>query len=130
VFGYEFNDPAAPPTPGFGTAVKPPNDIYGFPTAAEHASELQFLFNFETPLNKQEQQLASDMKTYWGNFVNSLNPNMPRTPASPWSGFNATGAVQNLAPGPQPPAPFFTFRQEHFCSTWEPIINAETGLVP
>jgi para-nitrobenzyl esterase len=130
VFSYEFNDPAAPPSPGFGTAVKPPNDVYGFPTAAEHASELQFLFNFETPLDKQEQQLASDMKTYWGNFVNSLNPNTPRTPASLWSGFNATGAVQNLAPGPQPPAPFFTFRQEHFCSTWEAIVNAETGLVP
>jgi len=130
VFGYEFNDPNAPPSPGFGTTVKPPNDVYGFPTASEHASELQFLFNFETPLNAQEQLLASEMKTYWGNFVNSQNPNSPRVPSSTWTAFNATGAVQNLIPGPQLPEPFFTFRQEHVCTTWEPIINVETGLVP
>jgi para-nitrobenzyl esterase len=130
VYGYEFNDPEAPPSPGFGTAVKPPNDVYGFPTASEHASELQFLFNFETPLNKDELQLASEMKTYWGNFVNSLNPNTPIAPASTWTSFNATAAVQDLVPGPATPEPFFTFRQEHFCSTWETIINAETGLLP
>jgi para-nitrobenzyl esterase len=130
VFAYEFNDPNAPPSPGFGSAVKPPNDVYGFPTASEHASELQFLFNFETPLNKQEQQLAGEMQTYWGNFVNSLNPNSPIGPAAAWAQFNSTGAVQDLIPGPQLPEPFFTFRQEHFCTTWEPIINAETGLLP
>jgi para-nitrobenzyl esterase len=130
VFGYEFNDPSAPPSPGFGTAVKPPNDVYGFPTASEHASELQFLFNFETALNKQEQQLASEMKTYWGNFVNSLNPNMPIAPAAAWTEFNSTGAVQALVPGPGLPTSSVTFRQEHFCATWEPVINAETGLLP
>jgi para-nitrobenzyl esterase len=130
VYGYEFNDPNAPPTPGFGTAVKPPNDVYGFPTASEHASELQFLFNFETPLNKDELKLAGEMKIYWGNFVNSLNPNTPTIPASAWTSFNSTGAIQNLLPGPALPASLFTFRQEHFCATWEPIISAETGLLP
>src|SRR5271163_3147027 len=30
VFGYEFNDPNAPPLSGFGTPIKPPNDVYGF----------------------------------------------------------------------------------------------------
>src|SRR5580692_10768448 len=63
VFGYEFNDPNAPPLSGFGTPVKPPNDVYGFPTASEHGSELQFLFNFETLLSANEQELAGEMKT-------------------------------------------------------------------
>jgi hypothetical protein len=70
------------------------------------------------------------MKTYWGNFVNSLNPNTPIIPASAWTSFNSTGAIQNLLPGPALPASFFTFRQEHFCATWEPIVNIETGLLP
>ena len=126
VFGYEFNDPNAPPTVGFGTVVEPPNDVFGFPTASEHASELQFLFNFGTTLSADEQRLASEIKTYWGNFVNSGNPNLPRR-ASLWLPFNFFGAVQDLAPGPKAPNPFFTFRQEHFCQIWQPFIAAETG---
>jgi para-nitrobenzyl esterase len=126
VFGYEFNDPNAPPSPGFGTPVEPPNDVFGFPTASEHASELRFLFNFGTPLNTGEQQLASEMKTYWGNFVNTGDPNSPRF-VSLWLPFNFTGADQGLKPGPKVPVPFFTFRQEHFCRTWQPFIAAETA---
>jgi para-nitrobenzyl esterase len=126
VFGYEFNDPSAPPTVGYGTVVKPPNDVFGFPTASEHAAELQFLFNFGTPLNSGEQQLASEMKTYWGNFVNSGDPNFPRWVA-PWLPFNFIKAVQDLRPGPKVPTPLFNFRQEHFCRTWQPFLVAETG---
>jgi para-nitrobenzyl esterase len=126
VFGYEFNDPNAPPVPGFGTAVVPPNDVYGFPTASEHAAELQFLFNFGTPLSADEQQLASEMKTYWGNFVNTGDPNLPRR-VSFWLPFNFFGLVQGLVPGPRVPNPFFNFRQEHFCEIWQPFIAAETG---
>ena len=126
VFGYEFSDPSAPPTVGFGMVVKPPNDVFGFPTASEHASELQFLFNFGTPLNSGEQQLASEMKTYWGNFVNTGDPNFPRW-VVPWLPFNFIKAVQNLIPGPKVPNPFFNFRQEHLCRIWQPFIVAETG---
>ena len=126
VFGYEFSDPNAPPTVGFGTVVEPPNDVFGFPSASEHASELQFLFNFGTPLNANEQQLAGEMKTYWGNFVNSGDPNLPRH-SSLWLPFNFFGSVQGLKPGPRVPEPFFNFRQEHFCQIWQPIIVAETG---
>ncbi|MGA9511928.1 MAG: carboxylesterase family protein [Candidatus Sulfotelmatobacter sp.] len=126
VFGYEFNDPEAPPTVGYGTVIEPPNDAFGFPSASEHASELQFLFNFGTPLNDDEQQLASEMKTYWGNFVNTGNPNLPRR-VSFWLPFNFIGAVQELKPGPKVPQPFFSFRHEHFCRIWQPIIAAETG---
>jgi para-nitrobenzyl esterase len=126
VFGYEFNDPNAPPVVGFGTAIVAPNDVFGFPTASEHASELQFLFNFGTPLNADEQQLASEMKTYWGNFVNTGDPNWPRH-SSFWLPFNFFGSVQGLRPGPKVPDPFFNFRQEHFCRIWQPIIAGEVG---
>jgi para-nitrobenzyl esterase len=126
VFGYEFNDPNAPPTPGFGTPIKPPNDVFGFPTASEHASELQFLFNFETPLRADEQELAGKMKTYWANFVRTGDPNRPRLLA-PWLPFNFIGAVQDLIPGPKIPRPLLTFRSEHFCGTWQPFIAAESG---
>jgi para-nitrobenzyl esterase len=126
VFGYEFNDPNAPPVAGFGNAVKPPNDVFGFPSASEHASELQFLFNFGTTLNAGEQQLAAEMKTYWGNFVNTGNPNVPRQTAF-WQPFNVTTAVQDLIPGPALPHAIFNFRAEHFCDAiWQPIISAET----
>jgi len=126
VFGYEFNDPNAPPTLGFGTAVEPPNDVFGFPSASEHAAELQFLFNFGTPLSADEQQLAGEMKAYWGNFVNTGDPNLPRH-SSFWLPFNFFGSVQGLRPGPKVPDPFFNFRQEHFCRTWQPFIAAEGG---
>ena len=126
VFGYEFNDPNAPTVVGFGTVVEPPNDAFGFPSASEHASELQFLFNFGTTLSTDEQQLASEMKTYWGNFVNTGDPNLPR-PVSFWLPFNFFGSVQGLRPGPKVPDSFFNFRQEHFCQTWQPFIAAETG---
>jgi para-nitrobenzyl esterase len=126
VFGYEFNDPSAPPLSGFGTPIKPPNDVYGFPTASEHGSELQFLFNFETPLSADEQELAGKMKTYWANFVRTGDPNRPRH-AAPWLPFNFIGTVQDLIPGPKVPHPSLTFRSEHFCRTWQPFIAAETG---
>jgi para-nitrobenzyl esterase len=60
VFGYEFNDPKAPPLGS--VPVKPPNDVFGFPSASEHSAELQFLFNFGTPLSVDEQELAGHMQ--------------------------------------------------------------------
>jgi para-nitrobenzyl esterase len=122
VFGYEFDDPNAPP----GTApIKPPNDVFGFPSASEHGSEVQFLFNFGRPLSADEQQLADTMKTYWANFVRTGDPNFPR-PVPAWLPFNGTDAVQHLIPAPQIPHPFFTFEREHVCRTWQPIIATET----
>ena len=126
VFGYEFNDPNAPPTSGFGATVKPPNDVFGFPTASEHGSEIQFLFNSEAALSADEQELAGEMKTYWANFVRTGDPNRPRR-AAPWLPFNFIGAVQALVPGPRVPHASLTFRWEHFCGTWQPFIAAETG---
>jgi para-nitrobenzyl esterase len=122
VFAYEFNDPNAPPVGN--TPVRLPNDVFGFPTASEHAAELQFLFNFATPLNADEQQLATEMKTYWANFVKTGDPNFTKLGA-PWAPFNFIRAVQDLVPGPQSPRPFFSFSTEHFCNTWQPILANE-----
>jgi para-nitrobenzyl esterase len=122
VFAYEFNDPKAPPVGN--TPVKPPNDVFGFPTASEHAAELQFLFDFKTPLNEDEQELATEMKRYWANFVKTGNPTFGRF-VEPWLPFNFIRAVQDLAPGRESVRPFFSFSAEHFCNTWEPILAAE-----
>jgi para-nitrobenzyl esterase len=133
VFAYEFDDPQAPPSAGSNTAIKAPNDVDGFPSASEHASELAFLFTLtgqEFTLSADEQQLAGEMKTYWGNFVAHLNPNLPASANSAavptWLLFRGANApVQNLVPGPNEPAPFTTFATEHFCGTWNPLIDLE-----
>lgn len=124
VFGYEFNDPEAPPLGS--VPVKLPNDVYGFPSASEHSAELQFLFNFGTPLSGDEQELAGYMQTYWANFVSTEDPNSPRQ-VPVWLPYNFFETLQDLVPGPQHPHPFFTFRREHFCHTWRPIVAAEAG---
>lgn len=122
VFGCEFDDPNAPS----GTApIKPPNDVFGFPSASEHGSEVQFLFDSGAPLSADERQLADTMKTYWANFTIAQDPNFPR-PVPTWLPFNGTDAVQHLIPAPQVPHPFFTFGRYHACSTWQPIIATET----
>jgi para-nitrobenzyl esterase len=124
VYAYEFNDPLAPP---LGSIIKAPNDEFGFPTASEHAAELQFLFNFGTPLSADEQRLGIEMKTYWANFIISGSPNIgtPRRFFAPWPQFSFQQAIQNLVPGPTVLQPFFSFPASHFCNIWEPIIAAE-----
>ncbi len=132
VFAYEFNDPNAPPSLS-NSVIKGPNDQFGFPTASEHAAELQFLFDLgpTLPLNAGEQTLAAEMKSYWANFVISGDPNIGGLPgAAPWTQFNATGLVQALVPGPAAPQPFRTFPVEHFCATWEPLLLAEELAQP
>jgi para-nitrobenzyl esterase len=125
VFGYEFNDPSAPPLGS--VPIRPPNDVFGFPSASEHSAELQFLFDFGEPLSADEQELAGEMQTYWANFVITKDPNRPRR-VPVWLPYNFLEPLQALVPGPQPAHPFFTFRQEHFCHTWQPITAAEVGL--
>jgi para-nitrobenzyl esterase len=124
VYGYEFNDPQAPPAVGLPPVTEPPNDQYGFPTASEHGAELQFLFAFpSTPsLSKGEQKLAKAMQAYWANFVTSGNPNKGAK-VTPWSGFAGAQKVQELSPGKGGVGPIGNYADEHFCSLWEPIIN-------
>ena len=123
-FGYEFNDPNAPPLGS--VPVRPPNDVFGFPSASEHSAELQFLFNFDAPLSVEEQELAGDMQTYWANFVSTQDPNWPRH-VPVWLPYDFFETLQALVPGPRRPHPFLTFRREHFCHMWQPIVAAEAG---
>jgi para-nitrobenzyl esterase len=125
VYAYEFNDPMAPPTSAIPAVTVTPNDQYGYPTAAQHGSELQFLFNFPSTssLSADEQDLENTMQSYWTNFVKNRNPNGSAAPS--WPAFKSTAKVQRLVPGPQASSPFTTFGKEHFCTIWEPIISAE-----
>jgi para-nitrobenzyl esterase len=123
VYAYEFNDPNAPP---FGAPVQAPNDVFGFPTASQHGAELQFLFNLGTPLTPEELTLASEMQGYWANFVKTLTPN--GSSLMPWLPFGSFGSVQELVPSPDVPGPSFLFPFQHFCPTWQPILNAESLL--
>jgi hypothetical protein len=50
--------------------------------------------------------------------------------------FNAQGnqKIQSLTPQglltPQGPQPFDTFRTEHFCATWQPLLTFNNGNEP
>jgi para-nitrobenzyl esterase len=169
VFAYEFNDPNAPSTAG---VPGPGSNSSGFTTASQHAAELQYIFNFGSAFTPAQAALATDMKSYWANFVKSGDPNSrgdravfvsfkpsnDRLPA--WPQFNGQGnqgqgnqgegdqgnqgkgnlgdqgsqKIQSLTPQalltPQGPHPFDTFRTDHFCATWQPLLTFNNGNEP
>jgi para-nitrobenzyl esterase len=140
VFAYEFNDPNAPSKAG---VPGPGSNGSGFTTASQHAAELQYIFNFGSNFTPAQAALATDMKTYWANFVKTGNPNLgsfviqAASRAQPpfWKHFNTQdNQVQLLTPPglltPQGPQPFSTFTTEHFCSTWEPLLTFNNGNEP
>jgi para-nitrobenzyl esterase len=153
VFAYEFNDPNAPSTAG---VPGPGSNSSGFTTASEHASELQYIFNFGSAFTPAQAALAADMKTYWANFVKTGDPNSrgsdskgfatfvnfraPHAQLPFWPQFNDQGngrgdqKIQSLTPAgaatPQGPHPFDTFTSEHFCSTWQPLLTFNNGNEP
>ncbi len=159
VFAYEFNDPNAPSKAG---VPGPGSNGSGFTTASQHAAELQYIFNFGSAFTSAQATLATDMKTYWANFVKTGDPNRnsndnlatlvslraPRTELPHWPHFNARGdhddngddrdhggqKIQSLAPPavltPQGPHPFDSFRTDHFCATWEPLLTFNNGNEP
>src|SRR5438105_3082027 len=75
VFAYEFNDPNAPNKAG---VPGPGANSSGFTTASQHAAELQYIFNFGSAFTSAQATLATDMKTYWANFVKTGDPNRNR----------------------------------------------------
>ncbi len=155
VFAYEFDDPNAPSTPG---VPGPGANGSGFTTASEHAAELQYIFNFGAAFTTAQATLATDMKTYWANFVKTGDPNkgshdmlagdVMALRAQPpfWPHFNTRAddepeadsrpgdQVQVLTPPalltPQGPHPFDTFGTEHFCDTWQPLLTFDNGNEP
>jgi para-nitrobenzyl esterase len=145
VFAYEFNDPNAP-TLGTPGVPGPGANGSGFTTASQHAAELQYIFNFGAAFTTAQSTLASDMKTYWANFVKTGNPNnrgratfvslsAARAALPFWPHFNTQdNQIQSLTPQglltPQGPHPFDTFRTEHFCATWQPLLTFNNGNEP
>jgi para-nitrobenzyl esterase len=143
VFAYEFNDPNAPSKAG---VLGPGSNSSGFTTASQHAAELGYIFNFGAAFTPAQATLAADMKTYWANFVKTRNPNHGSLVlasngagqhAQPpfWPHFNTQdNQIQSLTPPglltPQGPHPFDTFRTEHFCGTWEPLLTFDNGNEP
>jgi para-nitrobenzyl esterase len=156
VFAYEFNDPNAP---NLGSGLPGPGaNRSGFTTASQHAAELQYIFNFGANFTSAQATLASQMKTYWANFVKTGDPNRstrddlatlvslkPQSQLPHWPHFNARGdhdgdgddggqKVQSLTPQglltPQGPHPFDTFSGDHFCSTWQPLLTFNNGNEP
>jgi len=142
VFAYEFNDPNAPNRAG----VPGPGSNGFFTTASQHAAELQYIFNFGSAFTSAQAALATDMKTYWANFVRTGDPNSrgpvtlvslrPRDQLPHWPHFNAEGdqKTQSLTPPalltPQGPHPFDSFRTDHFCATWQPLLTFNNGNEP
>jgi para-nitrobenzyl esterase len=145
VFAYEFNDPNAP-TLGAPGVLGPGANGSGFTTASQHAAELQYIFNFGAAFTTAQATLASDMKTYWANFVKTGNPNnrglatfvslsAARAALPFWPHFNTQdNQIQSLKPqgllAPQGPHPFDTFSTEHFCATWQPLLTFNNGNEP
>jgi len=108
-YAYEFNDENAPsgyPSPGF-------------PYAAAHAAELQYLFGLPAEargtLSALQQQLATAMQREWTSFAKSGVPAAPG--AAPWPRFTPTGQ-QMLSLIPPHPQSETDFAAEHHCSFW------------
>jgi para-nitrobenzyl esterase len=148
VFAYEFNDPNAPSK---AAVPGPGSNSSGFTTASQHAAELAYIFNLGADFTPAQATLAADMKAYWANFVTTGDPNSrglatfvslraPRDQLPFWPQFNGQGngqgsqKVQSLTPQglltPQGPHPFDTFRTEHFCATWQPLLTFNNGNEP
>jgi para-nitrobenzyl esterase len=143
VFAYEFNDPNAPNRAG---VPGPGANGSGFTTASQHAAELQYIFNFGSAFTPAQAALATQMKTYWANFVKTGNPNdrgnailvslkAARAALPFWKHFNTQDfQIQSLTPPglvtPQGPHTITTFSTDHFCATWEPLLTFSNGNEP
>jgi para-nitrobenzyl esterase len=108
-FAYEFSDENAPnayPSPGF-------------PFAATHAAELQYLFGLLPPvagtLSARQQLLAAAMGAEWTSFARSGVPLAPG--AAPWPRFTGTDQ-RMLSLVPPKPQLNSSFAADHHCGLW------------
>jgi para-nitrobenzyl esterase len=118
-FAYEFNDENAPQV-GFP-------DV-GFPLGADHASELQYVFDPFPPatsaLSPAQRVLSAQMKAYWTSQAKHGNPETAGQPF--WPLFSA-GTQRMLNLDEPRPAVETDFSAEHHCGFWAGIA-AETGV--
>ncbi len=77
-----------------------------------------------------------------GDLATFVSLRAPRTELPHWPHFNARGddrdhgdqKIQSLTPPalltPRGPHPFDSFRTDHFCATWEPLLTFNNGNEP
>jgi len=114
-FAYQFDDVTAP---SYFPQV-------GFPMAAYHTAELQYLFpafrgglGTTQPLNPAQTRLARTMRDTFANFVRAGDPNGPGLP--PWPRYRpAQDAVRSFG-GPTALTRRYGFA--HRCDFWRGII--------
>ena len=108
-YAYEFNDENAP--------APYPNP--GFPYAAAHASELQYLFGLPASshgtLSAQQQQLAAVMRSEWTSFAKTGLPSSAGAPSWPRFTADDQAMLSLIPPAPQPETNFAT---DHHCGFW------------
>jgi len=110
LYAYEFNDEKAPagyPSPGF-------------PYAATHAAELQYLFGLPATshgtLSATQQQLAATMQQEWTSFAKSGAPTASGAAGWPRFVLASQEMLSLVPPAPQVEADFAT---QHHCGLWE-----------
>jgi carboxylesterase type B len=116
-WAYEF---AARTGPGL-------QPIPGYEWGAGHAAELAYLFpSFDNGVpiaptfDAGEQQLAAEMKQYWGAFVRQGDPGVPGQ--ADWPSYDAEQVVLSLQPaGRSAAVPDAAVAEEHQCAFWDPL---------
>ena len=98
----------------------------GYKTGASHGSELSYLFPdtgrflaLAAKMTPDQKKLAETIRTYWGNFIRTGDPNGKGVPA--WGPYKEDGAVMVLAPGKTGTRPAAYFADEHKCAFWASI---------
>jgi carboxylesterase type B len=118
-WAYEF---AARTGPGL-------QPISGYEWGAGHAAELAYLFpSFDNGVpiaptfDAEEQQLATEMKQYWGAFVQQGDPGVPGQTA--WPSYSTEQVVLSLQPGGRSTLlSDATVADEHQCAFWDPLTS-------
>ena len=107
-YGYEFDDPNAPP------GVQ-----NGAPSGAYHSSDVHYLFDytpFQGPTTAAQDALGSQMRRYWGAFATQGRPNANGDPA--WPLFDPQHPqVMSLRPGGS--ILIDDFAAFHQCAFWD-----------
>jgi para-nitrobenzyl esterase len=113
VYGYEFNDRAAP--------APAPLRSLPFPVGASHSLELRYLFDIggAPPLNPAQGRLSDEMIRYWARFVITGAPQVDGQPSWPALGSDADGPRMSLQ---TPEVRSFTdFDDAHQCRFWDSV---------
>jgi para-nitrobenzyl esterase len=120
LYFYQFDDPNPPASAG-GTS--------GFQPGPAHGSELPFLWpsvnsgnSLAAEFTPAEQELSSQMVTYWGEFTKTGSPDTSGQPR--WPTYSASAGSQakliSLQPGDRTGAiTAATYSAEHQCSFWD-----------